>query len=165
MKIPLLISTAILLSSVHSFVPHRYHAHDTPSKLSMHNNKKKKKSKSKRTSKSSGGHGFGASASFSYAGSIRPGSISPQRIVAEGDVTSIPDYALDGVPKAKAPAFPWMIEVKTPEEIEKMRAAGKLARKVLDLAGRAVDVGVTTEEIDSLVHESIVEVSDEACID
>ena len=40
-----------------------------------------------------------------------------------------------------------------------MRAAGKLARQVLDLAGRAVQVGVTTDEIDAIVHQAIVEVS------
>jgi methionyl aminopeptidase len=49
--------------------------------------------------------------------------------------------------------LPWIIEVKTPEEIEKMRAAGRVAREVLDIAGRAVQVGVSTDEIDALVHE------------
>ena len=39
-----------------------------------------------------------------------------------------------------------------------MRAAGRLARKVLDTAGRAVGVGVTTDAIDTLVHETIVAV-------
>jgi len=34
-----------------------------------------------------------------------------------------------------------------------MRAAGRVAREVLDIAGRAVRVGVTTDEIDALVHE------------
>eukprot|EP00566_Odontella_aurita_P037828 CAMPEP_0113530362 /NCGR_PEP_ID=MMETSP0015_2-20120614/2897_1 /TAXON_ID=2838 /ORGANISM="Odontella" /LENGTH=294 /DNA_ID=CAMNT_0000429075 /DNA_START=1408 /DNA_END=2292 /DNA_ORIENTATION=- /assembly_acc=CAM_ASM_000160 len=49
--------------------------------------------------------------------------------------------------------LPWVIEVKTPEEIVKMRAAGRVAREVLDIAGRAVKVGITTDEIDALVHE------------
>lgn len=46
-----------------------------------------------------------------------------------------------------------MIEVKTSDEIEKMRAAGRVAREVLDIAGRAVKVGITTDEIDNIVHE------------
>jgi len=37
--------------------------------------------------------------------------------------------------------LPWVIEVKKPDEIEKMRAAGKVAREVLDAAGRIVKPG------------------------
>jgi methionyl aminopeptidase len=54
--------------------------------------------------------------------------------------------------------MPWIVEVKTPEEIEKMRAAGRVAREVLDIAGRAVRVGITTDEIDSLVHAETLKV-------
>jgi len=89
---------------------------------------------------------------FKYAGAIRPGTQSPQKRV---DVETIvkPDYSDDGVPKSKRQIMmPWIVEVKTPEEIEKMRAAGRVAREVLDIAGRAVRVGITTDEIDSLVH-------------
>mmetsp|Transcript_80593 Transcript_80593/g.121099 ORF Transcript_80593/g.121099 Transcript_80593/m.121099 type:complete len:412 (+) Transcript_80593:174-1409(+) len=94
---------------------------------------------------------------FPYAGSITPGKQSPQRSVVD-DKIILPDYAKDGTPKKgrNSPLLPWIIEVKTPEEIEKMRAAGKLAREVLDLAGRAVAVGVTTDEIDTIVHEATV---------
>jgi methionyl aminopeptidase len=49
--------------------------------------------------------------------------------------------------------LPWVIEVKTPEEIEKMKVSGRIARQVLDIAGQAVRVGMTTDEIDELVHE------------
>jgi len=52
-----------------------------------------------------------------------------------------------------------MIEVKSPKEIEWMRAAGRCAREVLDIAGRAVQPGVTTDEIDALVHEETLKVS------
>ena len=71
----------------------------------------------------------------------------------------LPDYALDGRPKkgTSSPLLPWVIEVKKPDEIEKMRAAGKLAREILDLAGRTAQVGVTTDEIDVVVHDAIVE--------
>jgi methionyl aminopeptidase len=99
---------------------------------------------------------------FPYAGGIRPGKQSPQRIVLdEKSVIVYPDYANDGRPKkgSNSPLLPWVIEVKTSEEIEKMRVAGKLAREILDMGGRAVAAGVTTDEIDTLVHEAIVEVS------
>ena len=54
--------------------------------------------------------------------------------------------------------LPWVIEVKTEEEIVKMRAAGNVARQVLDIAGQAVRVGVTTDEIDALVHQETIKV-------
>jgi methionyl aminopeptidase len=96
---------------------------------------------------------------FPYAGSITPGKQSPQRTVVD-DKILLPDYAKDGTPKKgkNGPLLPWIIEVKTPEEIKKMRAAGKLAREVLDLGGRAVAAGVTTDEIDRIVHEATVKV-------
>jgi len=92
---------------------------------------------------------------FAYAGTIQPGNQSPQKVV---DIPSImlPDYALDGVPKKKGKNLPWIIEVKTPEEIEKMRAAGRVAREVLDCAGRAVRPGITTDEIDNIVHAETI---------
>jgi methionyl aminopeptidase len=99
---------------------------------------------------------------FPYAGGIRPGKQSPQRIVLdEKSAIVFPDYANDGRPKkgSNSPLLPWVIEVKTSEEIEKMRVAGKLAREILDMGGRAVAAGVTTDEIDTLVHEAIVKVS------
>lgn len=49
------------------------------------------------------------------------------------------------------------IIIKTPEEIEKMRAAGRLAAQVLDMITPHVKAGVTTEELDRLCHDYIVE--------
>ncbi len=45
---------------------------------------------------------------------------------------------------------------KTPEEIEKMRVAGRLAASVLEMIGEHVRPGVTTEELDRLCHDFIV---------
>ena len=82
---------------------------------------------------------------FRYAGSIRPGMQTPMRTVPSGTAgVSFPDYALDGVPKARPALFPWVIEAKRADEIEKMRRAGRVAREVLDMAGRAVGPGITT---------------------
>lgn len=97
--------------------------------------------------------------SFLYSGSIRPGKQSPQRTILptrpNSNTILLPDYALDGIPK-KMGQDSQKINIKTPEEIERMREVGKLTRQILDLAGRAVQVGVTTDEIDCLVHDAIV---------
>ncbi|GAB3035036.1 MULTISPECIES: type I methionyl aminopeptidase [Oleiagrimonas] len=47
---------------------------------------------------------------------------------------------------------------KTPEEIEKMRVAGRLAAEVLALLKEHVKPGVTTEELDRIAYEHIVNV-------
>lgn len=48
--------------------------------------------------------------------------------------------------------------IKTAEEIEKMRVAGKLAAQVLDMIGEHVQKGVTTEHLNQLCHNYIVDV-------
>ena len=48
--------------------------------------------------------------------------------------------------------------IKTVEEIEKMRVAGKLAAEVLDMIGEHVVKGVTTDELNTLCHNYIVDV-------
>ena len=54
------------------------------------------------------------------------------------------------------------IALKTPEEIEKMRLAGRLAGEVLDYIEPHVQPGVTTEELDRLCHDYMVGV--QGCI-
>lgn len=46
-------------------------------------------------------------------------------------------------------------KIKTPEQIEKMRVAGKLAARVLDYIGEHVRPGVSTGELDRLCHDYI----------
>jgi methionyl aminopeptidase len=50
------------------------------------------------------------------------------------------------------------VTVKTPEQIEKMRVAGRLAADVLEMLVQHVKPGVTTEELDRLAYEYIVNV-------
>src|SRR5471030_725092 len=50
------------------------------------------------------------------------------------------------------------ITIKTAEEIEKMRVAGRLAAQVLDMVGAYVKPGVTTGELNAICHEYIVNV-------
>lgn len=48
--------------------------------------------------------------------------------------------------------------IKTPDEIQKMRVAGKLAAQVLDMIGEHVVKGVTTDELNTICHNYIVDV-------
>ena len=49
-----------------------------------------------------------------------------------------------------------MVTIKTPEEQEKMRVAGRLAAQVLDMIGPHVRPGIATEELDRICHDYIV---------
>ncbi|WP_290611239.1 type I methionyl aminopeptidase [Arsukibacterium sp. UBA3155] len=46
--------------------------------------------------------------------------------------------------------------IKTAAEIEKMRVAGRLAAEVLEMIGPHVQAGVTTDELNTLCHDYIV---------
>ena len=50
------------------------------------------------------------------------------------------------------------VTIKTPDEIEKMRVAGKLAAEVLEYIEPYVKPGITTVELDTLCHEYIVNI-------
>ncbi len=48
--------------------------------------------------------------------------------------------------------------IKTPAEIEKMRIAGRLAAEVLEMIGAHVKPGVTTDQLNTICHDYIVNV-------
>ena len=50
------------------------------------------------------------------------------------------------------------LSFKTPEEIEKMRTAGRLTAEVLDYIGPFIQPGVTTNELDRLCYDYMVNV-------
>ncbi|MGA9335312.1 MAG: type I methionyl aminopeptidase [Rudaea sp.] len=50
------------------------------------------------------------------------------------------------------------VSIKTPEQIEKMRVAGRLAAEVLEVVAPHVKAGVSTEELDRICYEHIVNV-------
>jgi methionyl aminopeptidase len=83
-------------------------------------------------------------------GRVLPGHISPHRSVPADIV--LPPYAESGVPMRRVEP-----RVKSPDVIERMRVAARAAAEVLRLAGEAVRVGVTTDEIDAYVHELCIE--------
>jgi methionyl aminopeptidase len=50
------------------------------------------------------------------------------------------------------------VTIKAPEEIERMRVAGRLAAEVLEVVAPHVRAGVSTDELDRICHHHIVEV-------
>ena len=56
-----------------------------------------------------------------------------------------------------------MIELRTPDEIEQMRPAGRFVAEVLTRLGKAADVGVNLLDLDGLAHEMIRERGAESC--
>lgn len=95
---------------------------------------------------------------FRFTGKLRPYPQTPKKLVP----LSIPrpDYAdhPTGAPLSElAVKGSAQIKVLSDEEIEGMRVACKLGREVLDEAAKAIADGVTTDEIDRIVHEACVE--------
>ncbi|MGW6693284.1 type I methionyl aminopeptidase [Rhodococcus sp. NPDC054953] len=79
-----------------------------------------------------------------------PGTVSPT-LAVPGKIER-PEYAWK--PTVNEGNEPW---VQTPETIEKMRLAGQIAAQALQEAGRAVAPGVTTDELDRIAHEYMVD--------
>ena len=51
-----------------------------------------------------------------------------------------------------------VVNIKTPQEIQKMRVAGRLAAEVLDMIGSHVKPGITTNTLNQICHDYIVNV-------
>jgi methionyl aminopeptidase len=83
-------------------------------------------------------------------GKLVPGRISPQLSVPSS--ISRPEYV--GKP---APAKFLGTDVKTPAQIEKIRAAGKLAAQAIELVGANAKPGITTDELDKIAHEFLID--------
>jgi methionyl aminopeptidase len=93
---------------------------------------------------------------FKFSGPLRPGIISKKRPIPEHIVK--PDYFYTSVPKKEQESkFQKDIEVKSEEDIKKMREIGILARKTLDIGHSVVKAGVTTDYIDEVVHNFCIE--------
>jgi methionyl aminopeptidase len=80
---------------------------------------------------------------------LRPGRVSPLRKVP----TTIPrpEYVGKKSPRTGEP------DVKTPEIIEKMRVAGRIAGQALEEVGRCVRPGISTDELDRIGHEFMLD--------
>ena len=83
------------------------------------------------------------------AGHLVPGRVSPMRPVPSRIVR--PEYV--GRP---GPAPHTRGDVYTPDEVELIREAGRIAAQAIELVGQAVRPGVTTEELDAIGHEFLL---------
>lgn len=81
---------------------------------------------------------------------MRPGRVSPRRPVP--DSIARPEYV-----DRPTPAPFTGSEVKDEQTIAAMRLAGRIAAQALQVAGQAVAPGVTTDELDRIAHEFLVD--------
>jgi len=99
---------------------------------------------------------------YDFGGSLRPTMLSPRRVMPPS--IRRPDYADDpqgiSMSEQRDRASNNSIRVYGPKELDAedgLRHACAMGREVLDVAGKALRVGVTTDEIDRIVHEACVE--------
>lgn len=92
---------------------------------------------------------------FDWTGPLRAYPISPRRFVP--DHIPRPEWASTGRPQQEMNSE-WQnsVEIKSPAQIAKLREACRVGREVLDVAARAIKPGVTTDEIDRIVHEATI---------
>jgi methionyl aminopeptidase len=79
---------------------------------------------------------------------LSPALVTPRRAVPAG--IARPDYAATGRPRSQGK------DVKTPEQLERLRRACRAAARVLRVAGEGVRVGITTDALDELAHEETI---------
>jgi methionyl aminopeptidase len=83
-------------------------------------------------------------------GRVRPGRVSPMLTVPDGIVPT--DYYLTGEPVRRDEPM-----VKSPEIIDRMRLACRIAAEVLEVTGAAVSPGVTTDDLDRVAHQAYLD--------
>jgi len=83
-------------------------------------------------------------------GTLKPGSLTPMRSVPAG--IPRPEYVGKKAPMKHAGS-----DVQSQEIIEKMRIAGRIAALALAEVGRNVVPGVTTDELDRIGHEFLLD--------
>jgi len=82
--------------------------------------------------------------------SVAPGAVSGRRAVPAS--IARPEYV-----DRPAPAKYTGPEVKDAETIEKMRIAGRIAAQAMESAAQAIAPGVTTDELDRIAHEYMLD--------
>jgi methionyl aminopeptidase len=79
---------------------------------------------------------------------LQPGRQTPSRPVP----ASIPRPEYVGKDRPAKSTDPW---VQPPEIVERMRVAGRIAARAMEQGSKAIAPGVTTDQIDAVVHEYI----------
>jgi methionyl aminopeptidase len=96
---------------------------------------------------------------FQFTGTLRPYQKTPKRVVPDSIMK--PDYAIHplGIPLSEQEDKRTnnTIRVYSPADIAGIREACRIGREVLDIASSFVRVGITTDEIDRIVHEATIE--------
>eukprot|EP00737_Agarophyton_chilense_P000423 gb/GEZJ01000474.1/.p1 GENE.gb/GEZJ01000474.1/~~gb/GEZJ01000474.1/.p1 ORF type:complete len:386 (-),score=36.28 gb/GEZJ01000474.1/:912-2048(-) len=95
---------------------------------------------------------------YHYTGDLRAAElVLPMRKVPPS--IPAPDYALHGIPRSeeKFNRTSTSFSILDDAAIVAMRKVCRLARQVLDIAINAAKVGVTTEQIDQIVHAACIE--------
>jgi methionyl aminopeptidase len=85
----------------------------------------------------------------SKTGTLTLGLVSPRLAVPQDIIR--PEYV-----DKQAPAKYIGSNIKTSEQIEKIRAAGRISAQAIALVGENIKPGVTTDELDKLAHDFII---------
>ena len=83
-------------------------------------------------------------------GNLIPGRISPKLDVPAA--IPRPEYVGKAVPSKFTGS-----NIKTPEQIEKIRHSGKIAAQAIELVGQNAKPGITTDELDKIAHNFLIE--------
>ncbi|MER1997750.1 MAG: M24 family metallopeptidase, partial [Arthrobacter sp.] len=83
-------------------------------------------------------------------GRLQPGTVSPRRPVPAS--IARPEYV-----DRDAPAKFTGSEVKSAETIEKIRVASRIAAQAIVEVGKHIEPGVTTDELDRVAHEFLLD--------
>lgn len=79
-------------------------------------------------------------------GTLKPGTLSPKRAVPAH--IDRPEYMFHSGPEVVTAS-----DIKTPETVEKIRHAGRIAAQAMEAAAAAISPGVTTDALDKIAHE------------
>ncbi|MDO5729837.1 MAG: type I methionyl aminopeptidase [Actinomycetaceae bacterium] len=82
-------------------------------------------------------------------GDTKPGKLSPKRPVPAH--IERPEYLFHDGPEVVTAS-----DIKTPDIVERIRRAGKIAAGALYAAGEAAKPGITTDELDAIAHEYMI---------
>lgn len=83
-------------------------------------------------------------------GTLTPGSISPERHVP--NTIERPEYMFHDGPEVVTAS-----DVKDAETIEKIRISSQIAADAMYEAGKAIEPGVTTDQLDAIAHEYMID--------
>lgn len=79
-------------------------------------------------------------------GNLKPGTLSPKLSVPAH--IERPEYMFHSGPEVVTAS-----DIKTPETVEKIRHAGRIAAQAMEAAAAAIAPGVTTDALDKIAHE------------